>query len=110
MGGFVITSSAPGHLLDRLRRLSGPNPAGSKLDDVERLHLIFLLGASLDKEEFTPEVHAWIVKFTIEQLEERGMPRAELIALIEGAETELNVVTLADAIAVHPSLRHPYLD
>lgn len=106
----MIISAAPVETIAKLRHLAGPNPAGSKLTNNERLHLIFLLGAVIDKQQFTPEVHGWITQYTVNQLSERGLSEEELLAMLDNDDAEFSAVTLADAIAVHPSLKHPYLD
>lgn len=104
----MITSSAPGPILQRLRQLSGPNPEGSKLIDVERLHLIFLLGV-ITSGDLGPEVQGWAARFMCDQLKERGMAEEDVLALFD-AEGTYSAVQVADMIAVHPSLRGPYLD
>lgn len=105
----MITSSAPGHVLEKLKRLAGPNPEGSKLGDVERLHLIFLLGAMIS-QEFGSDVQGWTVRLVAENLKERGMTQAEILGVFPGTGGQYNAVEVADMIAVHPSLKHPYLD
>lgn len=105
----MITSSATGPALDKLRRLSGPNPEGSKLDEVERLHLIFLLGAMVN-DDFGADVRTWVARFTIGQLEERGLSGADLYAIFDDNSPGYSAVDVADMIAVHPALKHPYLD
>lgn len=109
---MTITSSTPGHMLDKLRRWSGPNPEGSKLTDVERLHLISMLGA-LGARELSDEGQAWTAQLVRDQLAERGMSEAELHRLLLGIKDAASAVALADLIAVHPSLKSladTYLD
>lgn len=103
----MITSSAPSHIMDQVRRLAGPNPEGSKLTDTERLHLIYLLGAVDTGDEQA------VVRI-IRQLEGRGVTPDDLGGiLIRQLETGPNAVSVADMIAVHPNLRSiadSYLD
>lgn len=106
----MITSGAPGPVLDKLRRLSGPNPTGSKLTDGERLHLILLI-AQLDEYGRNMQVMAeTVIKMRIKDaLTERGLTTNDIAAAFR-EHGDGGAVTVADAIAVHPSLRDPYLD
>lgn len=107
----MITSMAAPHTLDKIRRLSGPNPEDSHLTDIERLHLIFLLGKAMSTD-FGPEVQTDNRSVVMEALKERGMSTEHFAHLFgELTLTEHNPVDLADTIAVHPSIRHAgYLD
>lgn len=107
----TITSPATGAMLDRLRRLAGPNPEGSKLTDVERLHLIFLLGAMQDG------LPGCTLDATIQlitgPLLERGITAdhfGEVIVTMLGEGGPRTTVEVVNRIAVHPDLRDPYLD
>lgn len=107
----TITSPATGAMLDRLRRLAGPNPEGSKLTDVERLHLIFLLGAMQNGiPGYTQDA---VIDLITRPLAERGLTAdhfGEVLVHMLGEGGPYDVVHLVDFIAVHPALRHPYLD
>lgn len=103
----MITSPAPPHILDKLRRLAGPNPEGSKLTDIERLHLIYQLGAIAKASEEGAVVWAVVQQLHV-QLNERGLTNTELVAVCDRVGTD--PVLRADAIAVHPSLHDLYLD
>lgn len=106
----MITSDAPGPILDRLRRLAGPNPAGSRITDAERLHLIYHLTALRAALQGGTSAAYGAVRTLREQLESRGMTYAELGDLVE-VHPAADPVLLADLIAVHPSLRdNDYLD
>lgn len=108
----MITSSTRPELISRIRHLAGPNPEGSKLLNVERLHLIALLGALIDGEVSGGRDETFqqrTARLIGDQLTARGFSASELDQLLS-ERPEFSAVTLADAIAVHPSLRHPYLD
>lgn len=105
----MITSNAPGNVLDKLRRISGPNPEGSKLTEVERLHLIWLLsilvGAVAGYVETSPTTSADVLRM----LCDRGISVKDVATIVGGGDS-LSPIEVADAIAVHPNLREPYLD
>jgi len=106
----MITSSAPGHVLDKLRRLSGPNPEGSKLDDVERLHLILMIGAMNEYGAAMAVMAETVMKMKIrDALNERGLSNTDIAGAFRD-HGDGGAVAVVDAIAVHPSLKHPYLD
>lgn len=106
----MITSDAPGHIIEKMRRLSGPNPEGSKLTDVERLHLIFLLGTMME-QELGSEFQGLIVQSIAGQLMEIGMTQEEILGLFPGGGNKYSAVDVADMIAIHPGIRSAdYLD
>lgn len=100
----MITSSAPGPTLDTLRRLSGPNPEGSKLTDAERLHLIFLLGALVGAIKGIRGPDFTTLHDVRQMLIDRGLSDQDVANVINEHEP-LSAVALADALAVHPSLK-----
>lgn len=106
----MITSTAPGNILDKLRRISGPNPEGSKLTDTERLHLIGLIGlVQVSQRIGQRDAAKAVLRDVLDQLGERGMVASDIRDILqehEGGEA----IAVVDAIAVHPSLREPYLD
>lgn len=108
----MITSTAPGHILDRLRRIAGPNPEGSHLTDAERLHLIYLLtvmAAAVQNVQEAALGHQ-AVDMVYRQLRAHGMSSEDITAVCD-LTRNTNPAALADAIAVHPSLRSAdYLD
>lgn len=104
----MITSPASGAILDRIRRLAGPNPEGSKLTDAERLHLVYLLGATMD-DALGRATQVMASQLLCSSLGERGLPVPEFLALFDD-HAEYNAVNVADLIAVHPNLRSTYLD
>lgn len=108
----MITSTAPGSILDTLRRTSGPNPDGSRLTDTERLHLIWLITALIAaiKGKRGPEVMT-LPDFQ-DMLYARGLSPGDIAAVLTEHDPS-DPVTLADALAVHPhlkSLTDMYLD
>jgi hypothetical protein len=105
----VIISDAPGHILDKLRRLSGPSPEGSKISDVERLHLIYLLAAMAEGAS-TGHVVYGAASYLRGQLHARGLTDDDIVTVID-EHALLSPVELADAIATHPKLQSSdYLD
>ena len=107
----MITSPATGAVLDRLRRLSGPNPEGSKLTDVERLHLIFLLGALEQGLPGCTQDH--VLHLIVSPLTQRGLDGDDIGAAFIAelsSDGPANIVRVVDRLVVHPRLRHTYLD
>jgi hypothetical protein len=105
----VINSGAPPHILDKARRLSGPNPEGSKLSDIERLHLILLLGAMIDQKPGS-DAQVTISRVVVTELKKLGMTETAILGMFPRSGHCYSIVDVADMIAVHPSLKHPYLD
>lgn len=106
----MTTSTASGHVLDRLRRISGPNPKGSNLTDGERLHLIGLVGLIQTCLRLGQEDAAQAILLGVfDQLSERGMDPTDVRDIVRDQEGR-GPVGVVNAIAVHPSLRGPYLD
>lgn len=106
----MITSDAPGHIIDTMRRLSGPNPKGSKLTEMERLHLIFMIG-QMNECGQTGQYMAEAV-FTMrikDALTTLGLSTDDL-ATVMRKHGENGAVAVVDAFAVHPNLCDPYLD
>lgn len=99
----MFKSDAPGYILDRIKRLAGPNPKGSKLTDAERRHLIYLLGEALGPTETAKPVGT---ERLYNQLRDRGMTDAD-IAFVLGRYADSSVSEIADAIAVYPALKPP---
>lgn len=105
----MINSHAPGHVFDQARRRSGPNPEGSKLTDSERIHLILLLGVMIEQRLGSDDQGA-IARVIVAELKELGMTEAEVLGMFPGTGQSYSPVNVANMIAVHPSLKHPYLD
>lgn len=104
----MITSTLPSHLADKIRRLAGPNPEGSKLTDMEHVHLVYQLTAlNAALMGSTHLAHGTAQQISV-QLEERGMSAEEISDVLD--RHRFDPVAQAGAIAVHPSLQHPYLD
>lgn len=106
----MITSSAPGSALDKLRRLAGPAPEGCRITDGERLHLIYQFTALAAALQGGTPLAFRAVRQTREQLMECGLSEQEIDEVYERHRFS-DPVTLADAFAVHPSLQSAdYLD
>lgn len=106
----MIISTAPGHILDKLRRIAGPNPEGSRLTDTERLHLIWMLTSMVNAMREDAFVGYGAVRAVKEQLNACGMPD-EVISELCHTVPRADPIPMANAIAVHPSLRSAdYLD
>lgn len=108
----MITSDAPGNIIERIRRAAGPNPPGSKLTDKERLHLIYMIGAmnqakSMDLPDVVRHQHASIRS----ALMIRGMSADQVEETLRRYDRSGDVVAWVNAVALHPDLRaHDYLD
>lgn len=106
----MITSPASPQAIATIRHLAGPAPAGSRLTKVERLHLIYLLGAMMD-DRYGPDVKAWTARLVTDQLKELGMSKEDMLELFDDPGANYNAVEVANRIAVHPSLKSAdYLD
>jgi hypothetical protein len=106
----MITSTASGATLDRIRLHARSNPEGSKLTDGERLHLIYMIGAMNTARQMGADLLESDYRLLIrEQLVERGLT-ADDIAAVFRSHGGSGMIAVVDAIAVHPSLREPYLD
>lgn len=108
----MIVSSAPGHIIQIIRRASGPNPEGSKLTEKERLHLIYMIGAMNQARVLRlPDVEDGYRTQIHTELTGRGMSGDDIAALMRRYRHTGDVVAVVNAIAVHPSFRdHDYLD
>jgi len=108
----VIVSTAPGHVIARIRRASGPNPEGSKLGEKERLHLIYMVGAMHQAGLLRlPEVEGDLRLAIRTALTGRGMTADQVADVFHRYRYTGNVVAVVNAIAVHPDLRdNDYLD
>lgn len=99
----MITSLASAGTLDRIRRLAGPDPEGSKLTSAERIHLIFLLYRTIDPC-FSEYARAWTANLVLGQLAERGLSEEDWAGLF-ALDATYTAVDVADLIAVHPKLQ-----
>lgn len=106
----MITSTASGPVLDKLRRISGPNPEGSKLTETERLHLIGLIGlVQVSQRIGQREAAKAVLRDVLDQLGERGMTSSDVKDILRDHE-DGGPTAVVNAIAVHSSLCEPYLD
>lgn len=108
----MITSDAPGNIIERIRRAAGPNPPDSKLTEKERLHLIYRVGAmSQAKTMNLDDVEQYQYTAIRDALVGRGMTADQVEETLRRYHRSGDVVTWIDTIAVHPSLQaHDYLD
>lgn len=108
----MIVSAAPGHILDRLRRAAGPHPEDSKLEEKERLHLIYMIGAVHQAGVMGLDAVQADLRATLYgALLERGLTADQVTTALGRHRRGGDVVAVVNAIAVHPDLRaHDYLD
>ena len=100
----MITSTAPGTILDRLRRTSGPNPRDSKLTDTERLHLIWMFTVLIAAIKGKQAPDGMTLLDVQHMLYARGLAAGDIAAVLTEHDPA-NPVDLTDALAVHPSLK-----
>lgn len=108
----MIVSTAPGHVIQTIRRASGPNPEGSKLTEKERLHLIYMIGAMHQAGVLNlPQVEDDLRLAIRGALTGRGMSADQIADAFRRHRRSGDVVAVVDTIAIHPALRdNDYLD
>jgi hypothetical protein len=102
MADGVLIAPGMGPIVTRmLGRQAGPNPAGSKLTDNERLRLLFLAITMKDNEGVDERAREYFRDLIWTFLADRGMGAVNITGIFEAAGTVLGAI---DTIAVHPKL------
>lgn len=88
-----------------VRLAAGPNPDGSKLSGDERIHLIYMVAALYRAQiaEVEKSELLWARKIYT-ALNTRGMKSYDIAEIFHN-DRERNPTAVANAVAIHPSLK-----